>query len=105
VAIGCVLGHCCAGNVYMRTATFFECRAHHLDGLAPLVCVTAWLCVLHATNVISIGDPDIANATENVASHVAVPACCLAAQVVLHITQPVFCSFQPIVSNHRGDQG
>src|SRR5690606_9683109 len=24
VAIGCVLGHCCAGNVYMRTATFFE---------------------------------------------------------------------------------
>src|SRR5690606_2790759 len=49
-----------------------EHRTDHLDRLAPLVLLGTGLGVLHAPDVVGVGDADVADAGEDVAGDVAV---------------------------------
>src|SRR3546814_13503292 len=78
-----------------------EHRADHLDRLAPLVLLGAGLGVLHAPDVVGVGDADVADAGEDVAGHVAVAAGGLARQVVLYPAQPLLAVRGVVVGHHR----
>ncbi|MNI27833.1 hypothetical protein D3C73_815890 [compost metagenome] len=100
-------GHGGAADVHVRAAAFLvgERRADDLDGIAPLARVGAGLGVLHVAHVVGVGQADVANAAQDVASHVAVAARGLASQVGFHAAQPFFGGFGAVMRNHGGDHG
>src|SRR5690554_3353086 len=106
VAVWGMLGDGRARDVHVRTAALVagEHGAHDLDGFAPFVGVAAGFGVLHATDVVGVGDANVANAAQNVTGHITVAAGGLAGQVVLEIAQPVFGCFQTVMGDHGRDQ-
>src|SRR3546814_13632756 len=66
--------------------------------------VGAGFSVFHAAHVIGVGNADVANTAQDVASHVAVAAGRLTAQVAFDIAQPCFGGFSAIMGDHGGDE-
>src|SRR3546814_5820324 len=90
VAVGRVARDRRAADVDVGAAAVAgEHRADHLDRLAPLVLLGAGLGVLHAPDVLGVGDADVADAGEAVEGHVAVAAGGLARQVALDPAPPL----------------
>src|SRR5690606_20520180 len=93
------------GYVHVRAAALFEGGPHDLDGLAPFMRVGARLGVLHTADIIGIGDTDVADASEDVARHVAIAAGRLTTQVVLDVAQPALSGLETVMRDHGCDQG
>ena len=88
----------------MGAAALGEDGLHHLDRVAPLARIGAFLRRLHLADVVRVGHAHVADAAEDVARHVAVAAGGLAGQVGFHAAQPLLGLGLAVVRDQRGDE-
>src|SRR5690606_38481203 len=74
------------------------------DGIAPGALFRTFLGILHAADVIGIGDADIADAGKDVAGDVTVTTGGLARQVGLDPAQPRLGLFRTVMGDQRREQ-
>ena len=86
-AIRRVLGNRCPGYIDVGASALGagERRPYHLDGFPPLVCIGTRFSILHTTNVVGVGDADVADPAQNVARNVAIPAGRFTRQIIFRL--------------------